>query len=203
MDRKNKDSFDNTECQVEDNIEEKLDDIEQAEDSTSSASSEENIVEPVTDERDQMISSLNTELDEARNNLAKLTGMLQQLQADFDNFRKRNATITVDAKNKGIFEAVKALLPAFDAVHSAQKQITDENTLSGLEMVERQLNASLESLDITRIECVGKQFDPNLHHAVIAEEIEGVPSGQIVEEYSAGYQSPAGIVRFATVKIAK
>lgn len=159
--------------------------------------------EPEIDERDQTISNLNNEIEETRQKVSQLTGLLQQLQADFDNYRKRNANVSNDARQKGVFDAVKALLPAFDAVKVAQKQITDEGTLAGLGMVERELLNCLKTLDIEPIKTVGEQFDPNLHNAVFAEEAEGIPSGQIIEEYGAGYVSPAGVVRFATVKIAK
>ncbi len=161
------------------------------------------VSEPEIDERDQKIGELTSELEQTQQKMSQLMGMLQQLQADFDNYRKRNANITSESRQKGIFDAVKSLLPAFDAVKSAQKQITDEVTLAGLNMVERELLASLTALDIEPIKTVGEQFDPNLHNAVFAEFVEGVPSGQILEEYSAGYTSPSGVVRFANVKIAK
>ena len=142
-------------------------------------------------------------LEKEKEKNASLIGMLQQLQADFDNYRKRNAKLEQEAKQRGIFDAVKSMLPAFDAVSSAKKQITDENTLKGLDMVEKELLNCLDSLDIKPIETVGMLFDPNLHNAVVAESVEGIPAGRVIEEYSAGYISPNGVVRFATVKISK
>lgn len=161
------------------------------------------IDEIVQDERDETISNLNEEIQATREKVSQLTGLLQQLQADFDNYRKRNANISAESRQKGVFDAVKALLPAYDAVKAAERQITDEDTLAGLKMVERELNSSLATLDIEPIATIGTQFDPNLHNAVFAEEVEGKESGEILEEYSAGYNSPSGVVRFATVKIAK
>ena len=143
------------------------------------------------------------ELEKEKERNATLIGMLQQLQADFDNYRKRNAKLEQDAKQKGIFDAVKSMLPAFDAVSAAKKQITDENTLKGLDMVEKELLNCLDSLEIKPIETVGMPFDPNLHNAVVAENVEGIPAGRVIEEYSPGYISPNGVVRFATVKISK
>lgn len=143
------------------------------------------------------------ELEKEKERNATLIGMLQQLQADFDNYRKRNAKLEQDAKQKGIFDAVKSMLPAFDAVTAAKKQITDENTLKGLDMVEKELLNCLDSLEIKPIETVGMPFDPNLHNAVVAENVEGIPAGRVIEEYSPGYISPNGVVRFATVKISK
>lgn len=157
----------------------------------------------VLDEREQQIIDLNEELVEAQGRITQLTSMLQQLQADFDNYRKRNATVAIQSQQKGVFEAIKAILPAFDAVQSAKQQITDASTLQGLDMVDRKLLDSLSTLGIERIASTGEAFDPNLHNAVVAEEVEGVESGTIIEEYSAGYKTKDEVVRFATVKIAK
>ncbi len=142
-------------------------------------------------------------LEEEKAKNASLMQQLQLLQADFDNYRKRNMKLADEARQKGIFEAIKAILPAFDAVIIAKKQITDESTLEGLLMVEKELFKTLEELEITPIKSIGEQFDPNLHNAVFAEEVEGKEAGEILEEFSMGFNSPYGVVRFATVKIAK
>lgn len=191
MTKKNENDFVPDEAEIDENLE----NIE--------AEADTNAVEQSVDERDNEISELNCELAETREKVTRLTAMLQQLQADFDNYRKRNATLATESRQKGVFDAIKAILPAFDAVESAQKQITDASTLEGLDMVERKLLDSLATLEITKINSVGEQFDPNLHNVVVAEACEGVPSGQIIEEFGAGYTSPSGVVRFATVKIAK
>ncbi len=139
---------------------------------------------------------------EKENSIA-LTKMCQQLQADFANYKKRNANIAADAHEKGVFEAVEVLLPALDSIKSAQKQITDEQTLTGLSLIEKTFLSSLSELGIHPIPTVGEQFDPNLHNAVVAEPVEGVESGQIVEEYKAGFATDDKVVRVAMVKIAK
>ena len=146
---------------------------------------------------------LNLKLQLEKENSIALTKMLQQLQADFSNYRKRNASIASDARQNGIFDAVKALLPALDAIEAAEKHITDTDTLKGFEMIKRAFIDNLRSLGIEPIATVGCQYDPNLHNVVVAEEIEGVPSGQIVEEFKSGFSSPNGVVRVAMVKIAK
>ena len=146
---------------------------------------------------------LNLKLQIEKENSIALTKMLQQLQADFSNYRKRNANLATESKQKGIYDAVNALLPTLDALMSASKHIADQDTLKGLKMVEKEFLNSLKSLDIEQIETIGCQYDPNLHNVIVAEECEGVPSGQIIEEIKPGFKSPTGIVRVAMVKIAK
>jgi len=139
---------------------------------------------------------------EKENSIA-LTKMCQQLQADFANYKKRNANVAESAHEKGVFEAVEALLPALDAILSAKKTITDEQTLTGLNMIEKVFISNLATLGIEPIKTVGEKFDPNLHNAVVAESVEGVESGQILEDYKAGFTTKDKVVRVAMVKIAK
>ncbi len=146
---------------------------------------------------------MNLKLQLERENSIALTKMLQQLQADFDNYRKRNAKLEIDAYNKGIAYAAKAILPSYDAVDNALKHITDEQTKQGLEMVEREFINSLKEINITPIEAVGKSFDPNLHNAILSEEVEGVESGIVLDEMQKGFVSPNGVIRHSMVKVAK
>lgn len=144
------------------------------------------------------------QLDAERENLEMFKRMAQQLQADFDNYRKRNANIAAESRKDGVFDAVGAMLPAYDALVEGLKMITDENTKKGLEMVERVFVQSLGDLGIRPIECLNQQFDPKFHNAILTEEIEDVESGTIVQEFSKGFVSDDGkVVRVATVKTAK
>ena len=146
---------------------------------------------------------LNLKLQIEKENSMALTKMVQQLQADFANYRKRNVNLANEARQNGIFEAVKALLPSLDAISSASKHISDKETLKGFEMIEREFLNNIKVSEIEPIVSIGCQYDPNLHNVVVAEDVEGVPSGQIVEEFKRGFTSPKGIVREAMVKIAK
>ena len=144
------------------------------------------------------------QLDAERENLEMFKRMAQQLQADFDNYRKRNANIASESRKDGIFDAVNAMLPAYDALVEGLKMITDENTKKGLEMVERVFVQSLGDLGIRPIECLNQQFDPKFHNAILTEEKEDAESGTILQEFSKGFVSDDGaVVRVATVKIAK
>ena len=61
---------------------------------------------------------LNLKLQSEKENSIALTRLLQQLQADFDNFRKRNSKLEEDSYRKGVVDSVKVLLLSYDAVVS-------------------------------------------------------------------------------------
>ncbi len=153
--------------------------------------------------KDSYEDALQVQLDLERKNADTFKRMAIQLQADFDNYRKRNLQATENARQDGVAEAVKALLPAYDAVLSALKLVDDPKVREGLEMVEREYIQALKSLNIEVIPTLGEAFDPSIHNAIMTEETEGIDSGTVLEEIQRGFRGPNGVVRYAIVKIAK
>ncbi|MBQ7602564.1 MAG: nucleotide exchange factor GrpE [Clostridia bacterium] len=144
------------------------------------------------------------QLSAERSNLEMYKNMAQQLQADFDNYRKRNANIAKESRQEGELDAVKAMLPAYDALVEGIKMVTDENTKTGLEMVERMFLQSLSSLNIQPIQAVGQEFDPKIHNAIMTEEAQDVEEGIVIDEFSKGFVRDDGtVVRVATVKVSR
>lgn len=96
--------------------------------------------------------------------------LLQRNQADFDNFRRRNASVRADSLEEGKRECIKALLPALDNFDRALQAegAGDESWREGVRLVHRQLMDSLQKLGLSEIEAEGK-FDPNVHEAVMQE----------------------------------
>ncbi len=146
---------------------------------------------------------LNLKLQLEKENSIALTRMLQQLQADFENFRKRNSKSEEESYKRGVADAVKILLVSYDAMVSALKTVEDEQIRKGLEMVERAYLAGLKEMEITPIAACGEMFDPNLHNAIMSEEVKDKASGIIIEELQRGFNSPGGVIRYSTVRIAK
>ncbi|HWR19022.1 MAG TPA: nucleotide exchange factor GrpE [Clostridia bacterium] len=142
------------------------------------------------------IDKLKTERDE-------LVNLAQRTQADFDNFRKRNATIYCDSVEEGVRCVIKDLLPVLDNFDRAL-QNEDEGSAwrEGIKLVYRQLMGVLEKNGLAEIEAEG-QFDPELHEAVLSCEQEGKEEGDIVEVLQKGYQVKDRIVRHSMVKVAK
>lgn len=149
-------------------------------------------------------SDLQIQLDIERKNAETFKNMAIQLQADFDNYRKRNAMATREARLDGVADAVRALLPAYDALLGALKMIDDEQVKKGLQMVEREYLQALNSLEIEVIPTYGEVFDPSIHNAIMTEDAEGIDSGTVLDEIQRGFRIKNGaVIRYAIVKIAK
>jgi len=130
--------------------------------------------------------------------------LLQRIQADFDNFRRRNASIRLDSYEEGKRDTVKELLPALDNLERALDAIPAENASlrEGIAMVQRQMLDSLKKLGLEEVEsdCI---FDPNKHEAVMREKVDGKESGEIVVVFQKGYRMGDRIIRHCMVKVAE
>lgn len=130
--------------------------------------------------------------------------LLQRIQADFDNFRRRNASIRLDSYEEGKRDTVKELLPALDNLERALDAIPPEQASlrEGILMVQRQMLDSLKKLGLEEVEsdCI---FDPAKHEAVMREKVDGKESGEIVVVFQKGYRMGGRILRHCMVKVAE
>lgn len=125
------------------------------------------------------------------------------IQADFDNYRKRSLEQVQKAKIEGIASAVEVLLPSIDAFKKVKESVKDENTLKGIEMLERAIDAGFEKLGVQKIEALGLPLDPNVHNALAVVAKDGYEDGIIVEEFQVGYKMDGKVIRPSQVLVNK
>ena len=130
--------------------------------------------------------------------------MAQRVQADFENFRRRNQNVRKEAFDEGARAFATTLLPVIDnlerAIAAAQNS-ADESLKSGVEMVYRQLCEAFEKRGITTIDRKGEKFDPNLENAVMQGAPEDGEPGTVCEVFQKGYQMEGMVLRHAMVKV--
>lgn len=129
--------------------------------------------------------------------------LAQRIQADFENYKRRNAEIEKQSFNNGVFAFVSKLLPVMDSFKQAKETIKDENALKGLELIHNQIIKALSSFGIYKIECLGQKFDPHLHNAVLTDCDETKEDEVILEELQEGYKTDDKVIRHSVVKINK
>ena len=128
-----------------------------------------------------------------------------RLAAEYDNYRKRTAkekeSIYADAK----IDTIKGMLPVYDNLERGLAQFKDEDNdphKRGLEMIFTQFKESLTKLGVTPIDCLGKEFDPERHNAVMHVEDESCGENTVVEVLQQGFMLGKKVLRFAIVKVA-
>lgn len=133
----------------------------------------------------------------------ELSNLVNRMQADFDNYRKRMNESNKKLKEDGIVNVLEKLIPKLDVVKQAIQTITDEKVAEGVKMIYRQLVDILTSFGVEEIPALGMQFDPNLHNAVMQTKTTD-PSkvNMIVEVYNKGYKLGDRILRHSIVRVA-
>lgn len=129
--------------------------------------------------------------------------MAQHIQADFENYKRRNEGISAISYQNGVVNTVEKLLPALDSFKQAKLNIKDESVLEGLDLIYFQILKALTDMGVKKIECVGKPFDPNLHNAVMVEDNDKFARGSVIEEFQEGFIMGERVIRHSVVKINK
>ncbi len=143
------------------------------------------------------------ELEQVRGERDQLKDRLARLQAEFDNARKREAKEKQDARDYAVQSAVEPFLGVMDNFGLALKaQGSAEQLKAGVEMIVKQMEDALKSLNVQPVETVGAQFDPRVHEALGSLETKEFPDHQILEEIRRGYKLRDKLLRPAMVKIA-
>ena len=134
----------------------------------------------------------------------ELSNLVVRMQADFDNYRKRNNEQMKHNKEDGIVDVVEKLLPVLDNMKRAILMIQDEKVAEGVKMIYRQIVEVMGAFGITEIPARGEQFDPNLHNAVQQVKVKDSSKvNMVVEVLQKGYRMGDRVIRHSVVTVAK
>lgn len=126
----------------------------------------------------------------------------QRSLAEFDNFRKRTIKEKSNMYDRGKSEVVEKLLPILDNFERALSHIEDEKNAEGIEMIYKQYLSVLDDLGVEEIDAVGKEFDPNLHNAVMHEENDEYGENVVIEVLQKGFIYKEKVLRHSLVRVA-
>ena len=155
--------------------------------------------EPETEEN-----PMTAELEEAKEKTAEYLAMAQRIQADFENYRKRNESVRADAYADGRKDVAAMMLPVLDNLERAVEAAAaspDEAMKSGMELVLKQMTDVYQKLDVTPIDRKGEKFDPNLENAVLQGTPEEGEPGTVCQVLQKGYRMGERVLRHAMVKV--
>ena len=153
----------------------------------------------------------NSNENNIENKLSELNDKYLRLLAENQNLRKNHEQEKEDILKYGSFNFAQQILSltdnldrAFQIFKNDEKFKTDEfkNILNGIEMIEKELQSTLEKNSIRYIDCLDKPFDPNLHQAIGEKESDKAP-GIVLEEMQKGYQMHDRLLRPSMVYVSK
>jgi molecular chaperone GrpE len=160
-------------------------------------------LEPTAEQANDQTAQQSAELTALRDERDALKDRLARLQAEFDNSRKREGKERQDARDYAVQSAVEPFLGVMDNFALAlQSQGSADQLRAGVQLILKQMDEALRSLNVQPVESVGAQFDPRVHEALGSEERNDVPDHQVVEEIRRGWKLRDKLLRPALVKIA-
>jgi len=125
-----------------------------------------------------------------------------RLQADFDNYRKRvlrEKNELYSRANEDIMEELLSVLDHLELALNAVGVDHDDPVVNGFELVGEQLATTLKKFGLSPIESVGKEFDPNLHEAIMHMPSADVEEDFIVSDARKGYKLGERLLRASQV----
>ena len=129
------------------------------------------------------------------------------VHSEYENTRKRlekEKYTHMKFANEDIISRLFPIMDNFDMAFASMDKAEDkESVMEGIKMVQKEFHKILEEYGVKKIDTCGKEFDPNLHEAVLVVETNECPEGTIVEEMRAGYMLNDRLLRPAQVKVAK
>lgn len=145
---------------------------------------------------------------ELEQQVGELTQDLQRTRADFENYRKRSEADKAATFAHGQSAAIVKLLPVIDNIERAithtPDELKDHKWIQGITGLVKNLEKSLESLNLKRIDAApGTVFNPELHEAIQFDEDAEGDKEIIAEELQAGYALNGQPIRHAMVKVTK
>ena len=133
--------------------------------------------------------------------------------AEIENQRRRFEKEIKDAFEFGSFNFAKEILAILDNLQRAKIAIKNDEVLKSnkdldkflenISIIEKDLLSIFEKNRITKIETMGKKFDPNLHQAMTEIEEDQSEAGTVVQEIQSGYMLGERLLRPALVGVAK
>ena len=153
------------------------------------------------------VAELTAQVEELKKELANAKNDYYKAYADAENRKKRlQQDYEMNMKYR-IQSFALDILPAIDNFERALETPTADEALKnyqvGYKMIYEQIMNALKKEGVEAIEAMDKPFDPNFHHAIMMEKVEGVDSDMVIQELQKGYKLKDRVIRPSMVKVSE
>lgn len=144
-----------------------------------------------------------TELEKLQKECDKQRDLALRTAAEFDNFKKRTEREKTASLEFMKADILKSFLPVLDNFGRAMEaDPSGDEFKKGIKMISKQLTETMVKLGLSEINDEGKEFDPQLHQAVLHIEDESLPENTIAKTLQKGYKIGDTVIRPAMVQVA-
>lgn len=143
------------------------------------------------------------EIEEKDKLLNEYKEQIQRLQAEFENYIKRNERErkeALDYASNSILLKLVNIYDDFQRALNAFNECEKKELIEGVKMIFNNFEKVLKEEGVSEIKCVGEKFNPYRHEVLEKVEHEE-EDGKIVEELQRGYMLKDKILRFSKVRV--
>lgn len=166
----------------------------------------EEVVDKAPDPSEE-IKGLSAQLDEARREKEEFLALAKRTQADFINYKHRVEEERRELEKYAKTNLLLKVLGIVDDFQRALGHLPQEDMpaqwLEGIQLIQRKLDLFLETEGISKIEAVGKEFNPLEHEALSFEKGQEIDDGKVISVIREGYKLHNKVIRAAQVTVGK
>lgn len=134
--------------------------------------------------------------------LAEQQDQYTRMLAEYANYKRRTEQEKESIGQFAKSEILRQLLPSLDNLERAVDAPDGPDYRKGVDMIIGKLHEELQKLGLQEIPALGQTFDPEIHHAVMREDADGVEAETVTEVFQKGYTFGDRVIRPAMVKVA-
>ena len=151
------------------------------------------------------LKSLQNELKKAKEDNLRYLAEIDNLTKRFDKEREDTFKYAVTEFANEIILVVDNFVRLMESISLIKKKNNDnvKPLIDGIDLIFKDFLKTLGKFEIKKIDCLGKKFDPNFHHAVSEEVNKDKEIGEITKIVQTGYIIQDRLLRPASVVIAK
>ena len=164
------------------------------------------------EESQLLVKDLETKIESAEQEAKESHDRLLRVSAEFENYKKRSQREVAEFRKYANESLINTLLPLVDNLERAINSSSDDDAsnrnlidgvVDGVEMTLKETLKIFKKFGVQPIESLGKNFDPNLHEAVMQKESENAKENIVLEEFQKGYMIHDRLLRPAMVVVSK
>ena len=149
---------------------------------------------------------LQARLEEAEREREQFRGIAARAQADLVNYRRRAEEEKDEIRRNAKSTMLMKMLSTVDDLDRALALIPSDESAGwgeGIELVRRNVVNTLDTEGVTKVETLGRPYDPAFAEALLFRETEDEDEGTVIEVFKEGYMYKDRVLRAAQVVVAK
>lgn len=179
--------------------------MENGEGTAGNETATEEVPEESPEELKAKLTAMAAQIKVKEDELTETKNRLLRLQADFDNFRRRNTAEREELATYVTISVVNKFLQILDnferAEASAANAVDVQSVVDGMAGIQKQFVKTLEDLGVKEIPAQGEKFNPNFHEAVMRGQNPDMEEDTIDMVFEKGYQLHDKVVRHSKVRV--